>query len=705
MSSVEKRMARIQLYVILSIIGISMQKSFPCSSEGSCICCNDTSTFIIFCSNKKLAHIPKFPSDAVKLFFQNNLITRVNNMAFQNLNKLLLLDLSRNKLKYLEADAFIGLKKLKELILQNNTLIYNKAFSLEVLKPLKSLVHLNVKFENDYVSEKFPDDVISFVTSLEEIEIDIPYPYPFGSGFKKLKRLRKLQAGHCSLYALGEYVLEYMKYLEYIDLSTCYISYYRSTFKNRKPLQYLELGNPTFYENYVDALVTDLETTSIKTLIMTNLFNNISTFPTIIFRSLNNTDIREISMKSNRLRKAIGNAVADSLPSTLESIDLSNNEIKEIKFGMSSLIYLNMRNNLLGDYLVKHSYTTSPYMKLKEIDLSENYIYELKTTLFNGHTKLQRINLSKNYLQELSLDLSDQSNLIELDLSNNYIKRFSDKTINYINEILKKSDLKINLLNNTFECSCLTYSTLTWISENIHHFLHSENYKCQNDDGTIIALNNIKERVDHLAKACTSHTILIICIIVGLITVCFVTAIGLVYRYRWKLRYIYYMTRSKYSQNGPLESDVTHSYDAFISYSDHEKDFILEECIPHLEEEGHFRLCIHQRDFIPGEEIAANITNAVHESRKIICIITRSFLDSYYCMFEFNMARVESIYSRGGQNILLLVFKDQILPKELPLVMLEIIKQDSYIEYPNDEQGNIVFWAKMKEAITAKDNT
>ncbi|CAC5376996.1 unnamed protein product [Mytilus coruscus] len=406
--------------------------------------------------------------------------------------------------------------------------------------------------------------------------------------------------------------------------------------------------------------------TSINTLIMTDLFYNISTFPTIIFQGLNNTNIREISMKGNRLRKAIGNVVADSLPSTLETLDLSNNEIKEIKFGMSRLLYLNMRNNSLGEYLVNHSYTTSSYMQLKGIELSHNSIYELKYALFNGQKNLQRINLSKHFLKEFSLDLSHQSKLRELDLSNNFIKRLSEK---YINEILKKSDLKINLLNNTFEWSCLTYTTLTWMSENIHHFLPSENYKCQYDDGTIIILNNIKERVDRLEKVCASHTILIICNLVGLVTVCVITAIGLVYRYRWKLCYIYYMTRSKYSRNKPPKSDVTYSYDAFISYSDHEKDFI-----PHLEKEENFKLCLHQRDFVPGEEIAAIITNAVHESKKIICIKTRSFLDSYYCIFEFNMARMESIYSRGEQNILFLVFYDQILLRELPLVMLEIIK-------------------------------
>ncbi|VDI65175.1 Hypothetical predicted protein [Mytilus galloprovincialis] len=64
------------------------------------------------------------------------------------------------------------------------------------------------------------------------------------------------------------------------------------------------------------------------------------------------------------------------------------------------------------------------------------------------------------------------------------------------------------------------------------------------------------------------------------------------------------------------------------------------------------------------------------------------------------MARMESIYSRNGQNILFLVFYEQIRPKELPLIMLELVQQHSYIEYPHDEQGNIVFWAKLLEAIS-----
>lgn len=159
------------------------------------------------------------------------------------------------------------------------------------------------------------------------------------------------------------------------------------------------------------------------------------------------------------------------------------------------------------------------------------------------------------------------------------------------------------------------------------------------------------------------------------------------------------MSINKYRQDKIAKMERIYTYNAFISYDDNDREFILKECIQNLENNEDIRLCLHQRDFLPGVDINVNITNAIHESRKTICVITRSYLDSYYCMFEFNMAQMESMYSRGGQNILLLVFLEAIPPRELPLVVLEVIQKQSYIEYTKDEHGNLLFWEKIKEVL------
>jgi hypothetical protein len=69
-------------------------------------------------------------------------------------------------------------------------------------------------------------------------------------------------------------------------------------------------------------------------------------------------------------------------------------------------------------------------------------------------------------------------------------------------------------------------------------------------------------------------------------------------------------------------------------------------------------------------------------------------------MFEYNMSRVESIYSRNKENILYLVFLEHISAKDLPLIILELVQSQSYIEYPNDEYGNTVFWDKLRDALS-----
>ncbi len=44
----------------------------------------------------------------------------------------------------------------------------------------------------------------------------------------------------------------------------------------------------------------------------------------------------------------------------------------------------------------------------------------------------------------------------------------------------------------------------------------------------------------------------------------------------------------------------------------------------YLEEELGFKLCIHERDFMPGTSIISNIEEAVKHSRRTIIIISKS---------------------------------------------------------------------------------
>lgn len=159
------------------------------------------------------------------------------------------------------------------------------------------------------------------------------------------------------------------------------------------------------------------------------------------------------------------------------------------------------------------------------------------------------------------------------------------------------------------------------------------------------------------------------------------------------------MTKFKFKRR-PNLLDLSYDYDAFVSYAEEDQHFVHETFLTNIEEGAELRVCLHKRDFLVGNEIAANITDAIHRSRKTICILTNHFLNSYWCMFEFNMARMESIYSRDGENIVYLIFLEQIPSKTLPLVLLELVQSQSYVEFPNDEYGDTLFWENLKKVMT-----
>ena len=139
-------------------------------------------------------------------------------------------------------------------------------------------------------------------------------------------------------------------------------------------------------------------------------------------------------------------------------------------------------------------------------------------------------------------------------------------------------------------------------------------------------------------------------------------------------------------------------YDAFISYADTNLRFVLDFVIPELEEKG-LSLCIHQRDFLPGNDISDNIINAIQSSRKTVTLISTEFLRSKWCMYEFNMARMESIYSRGDDGCLVVVLLEDLTLDRMSREMIEWLRQNSYIEFTTDPDGQRLFWNKLIAAI------
>src|SRR6218665_3976501 len=79
--------------------------------------------------------------------------------------------------------------------------------------------------------------------------------------------------------------------------------------------------------------------------------------------------------------------------------------------------------------------------------------------------------------------------------------------------------------------------------------------------------------------------------------------------------------------------------DVFVGYSRSDSNWVITQLLPRLEQECNLRLCIHERDWLPGRDIAENILESIDNSRKTLLIVSNAFALSPWCHFELTMAQ------------------------------------------------------------------
>lgn len=341
-------------------------------------------------------------------------------------------------------------------------------------------------------------------------------------------------------------------------------------------------------------------------------------------------------------------------------------------------------------------------LKLAVLSLHDNKITTLPRNLFINNSMIKILNISRNRLDTWRVDLRHMYQLQFLDLSFNLLSELDESAIDLLPT---HSEFKISFQGNPLSCTCKNLFFLNWIN-NIHvdRLSHIANTMCIYRNGSTLSLQNLPDILNILQKDCSSYSVIII---LASSFICFVTSFiiyRIMYRYRWKILYIYYLVkRAIFPENKKTEGKRFYESDVFISYAAHQRDFSI-SMARKLENKG-LKVRIHDRDFLPGIDIAENITNAIHNSRRTVVVMTSHFLKSHWCMFELNMARMESIYSRGGENFLLLILLEKNVIKDMPRSLFDIIESKSYLEYPDDDsfQSPDAFWANLEDAINENE--
>lgn len=90
---------------------------------------------------------------------------------------------------------------------------------------------------------------------------------------------------------------------------------------------------------------------------------------------------------------------------------------------------------------------------------------------------------------------------------------------------------------------------------------------------------------------------------------------------------------------GEISGSDLYLYDVFVSYCDENRDWVINELLPNIEQRQEISICLHERDFLVGVSILENIIACMDRSKCLLLVVSQSFLLSQWCQFEMHLAQ------------------------------------------------------------------
>ena len=136
-------------------------------------------------------------------------------------------------------------------------------------------------------------------------------------------------------------------------------------------------------------------------------------------------------------------------------------------------------------------------------------------------------------------------------------------------------------------------------------------------------------------------------------------------------------------------------YHAFLSHSNQDNEFALKLFNTLESEEFGFKICYHERDFIPGQPILSNISTAIKDSLKTIIILSPNFSASRWCQLEAELTMSLSIDMEESEMLIPLLIADG---TDIP----DFVKPFKLID-ARGSHGSVEDWfPKLVDAISVK---
>ncbi|CAH1791991.1 unnamed protein product [Owenia fusiformis] len=403
------------------------------------------------------------------------------------------------------------------------------------------------------------------------------------------------------------------------------------------------------------------------------------------------TNILDVSQ--NRFHFLDSRTFSNSTFSTLENLNMTSCGITELRgdeifLGVNKTKILALNNNLIANLTGNHF----KYLYLDELHLAFNVIRSIHRSTFNPFWRLRVLDLRGNQLHSVDTNVFDS--LKRLIMAGEAGRNRSD---------VETTECSIKLSHNPWDC-CDALPLKSWMFKVRNVITDYEDIYCMNGNQTSPTplfqtqdsnLTCVPEMIIPFQFTTTFN------VITGLLTavvLIFLSAsLGWYFRFHIRLKlFVWFGLRFDKIE----ESDKR--YDAFLSYTGLNGEWVRDELLTRLENEGH-NLCLHERDFAAGEPIVDNIIDAIEESRRTIIVLSNQFLRGGYTMYEFIKSHDDWV--RGEREPVIVVLYDPIgsLDKE------ELAKYPTLETYISTrtylDRSNKYFWESILLAMPRRKRT
>ncbi|CAI9719063.1 toll-like receptor 13 [Octopus vulgaris] len=387
----------------------------------------------------------------------------------------------------------------------------------------------------------------------------------------------------------------------------------------------------------------------------------------------------------------------------LESVELTNIHVVVNGGKPSSLLKscTQLRNLILRNVSnMNPNDLLKPLTKLENLKITNGQVRNVPDAICNMN-KLRELTISYTDVSKWNkVNCSAMTVLRKLELKDNKIIYVNPKLFSHL--LFSNEKLKIDLSNNPFVCDCKTLWFRDWSQRNAGRLKNYKIYRCFSPNSLgHIHLRNFSLSWDYCKDISKPSTIAVAGVIVAVLSVMFVFTAILSYIKRWSIRLCIYQSLVRKRKYNALVNNGQYKYDAFICYCSTDVNWVLNKLLPIIEEENHFNLCLHDRDFLVGNDIVDNIVDSMQQSRKVVLVLSNDFAQSSWCQFEASIAQQKILEEH--YDIIIPVLLNEI-PSNLQTNRLGILlKQKTYLEWPNDEQYEGMFWERFIGRLNAND--